>query len=661
MTREIIEKLIDKRNKELEAPHISPIPFEQCKKFIEENPYKNINDFLKIDIWRMISCIFAIKNPENAIEIKYLISLIKSFIEEYEVESILTVMKKLEILNNAEVLPIAIDYILAEDLDEEKNILKDLKKSLKEKIEKLKSDSKKMKEIEEEFKDGDSKKSVDDNIKLATDKTFKECTKIVNYLKEEVPQEDIPSIISLAKLFIIDSETLGETIGISFFHQGMIEYRDFIIESIEEIEAKEGIKYKKKEKEKTVISKLKKDLKASDNLDNIKELYDQISKYVHEELNTIRKERKAANKEIAGYKVTLAALDRALKQEEIKKPQAIINTATSEEIKKAILKLIYEHNMEYYKRLEEELTELRKNTKNHYIYLLNDYNIQISESDLHKIMINKVSDLKEILNVITMIGIKENIVEIIKNTNVSITNRIRDLVENNYLSKSYIIKNPDIFTKESKKIDKIENGILIISSYNINPVIFLNNSEILVDNQENLIKNLEILKSYNLLKSIKNTSDFTFLTQTNIENKIDKFLELGYERCLVEDISLLNTNNIKRLDILKVLNIADQSKEELEKVLNSEKFFIRNEDISDYIPNITKYKEPVKIPSVDLVSFRKTCRTYEIGSNLFSIQKILRLLSTGNDLYTSIFSGVNLTEEEYNDVLKALNCYETTK
>ena len=84
-------------------------------------------------------------------------------------------------------------------------------------------------------------------------------------------------------------------------------------------------------------------------------------------------------------------------------------------------------------------------------------------------------------------------------------------------------------------------------------------------------------------------------------------------------------------------------------------------DISDYIPNITKYKEPVKIPSIDLVSFRKTGRTYEIGSNLFSIQKILRLLSTGNDLYTSIFSGVNLTEEEYNAVLKALNCYETTK
>ena len=140
MTREIIEKLIDKRNKELEEPYIPPMPFEQCKKFIDENPYNNIKDFLKIDIWEMVNCIFAIENPETAIESKYLISLVKIFIDEYEIDSISTVMDQLSILNNAEVLPIAIDYILAEDLDKEKNILKDLKNSLKEKIEKLKSD-----------------------------------------------------------------------------------------------------------------------------------------------------------------------------------------------------------------------------------------------------------------------------------------------------------------------------------------------------------------------------------------------------------------------------------------------------------------------------------------------------------------------------------------
>ena len=335
MTREIIEKLIDKRNKELEEPYIPPMPFEQCKKFIDENPYNNIKDFLQIDIWEMVNCIFAIENPETAIESKYLISLVKIFIDEYEIDSISTVMDKLSILNNAEVLPIAIDYILAEDLDKEKNILKDLKNSLKENIEKLKSDPKKMKELEEEFKEGDSKKTADDNIKLATNETFKECRNIISYLKEEVPPEDIPSIIALAKLFIIDSKTICEVLALKIAHQKIIDDRKMAIELIEEKEAKYGIKYKNKEKEKAISIASKKLY----NLDETKELYYKISKYVHEELNTIRKTKKAANKETAGYKVTLAALDRALKQEEIKNPQTIINTATSEEIKKAIFKM----------------------------------------------------------------------------------------------------------------------------------------------------------------------------------------------------------------------------------------------------------------------------------------------------------------------------------
>ena len=244
MTREIIEKLIDKRNKELEEPYIPPMPFEQCKKFIDENPYNNIKDFLKIDIWEMVNCIFAIENPVTAIESKYLISLVKIFIDEYEIDSISTVMDQLSILNNAEVLPIAIDYILAEDLDKEKNILKDLKNSLKEKIEKLKSDPKKMKELEEEFKDGDSKKTADDNIKLATNETFKECRNIISYLKEEVPPEDIPSIIALAKLFIIDSKTTCEVLALKIAHQKIIDDRKMAIELIEEQEAKYGIKYK---------------------------------------------------------------------------------------------------------------------------------------------------------------------------------------------------------------------------------------------------------------------------------------------------------------------------------------------------------------------------------------------------------------------------------
>lgn len=670
MTREEIERLINKRNEELLTPYIPEEPFERCKKFLEENPYYTTENFLNIDIWEMIYCLFAIENPKNVREIEDLLSSTKDLIEMLETEDTSVLIKTIASLDYDGVLPITIDYLQASNFFEERKVMKELKECIHKKIEKAKYDSKELDKLEKDLGDDilgkvillGIKESENDFLKdtfveKAVETFFKEDKELISDLKEETPESKINNLVSLINLFLIDSKTTCEILALKIAHQELKEETEDVMKTLEEMQAEQGIKIKDKEKER-VISKYQKE---TFKLNKIKEYYNRISKYVREELNTIRKQEKAANKETAGYKNTLLTLDRALSQEEIKNPRSIISTATDEEIKKAILKLIYEHNMTYYERLEEQLSELNKNSKNHYIAVLNDFNIQISESDLHKIMINKVADLKEILNIITMIGIKEDIVKILKMTNLNTANRVKDLFENGYASKPYIIKNLDIFNKESKKLDKLENGILIINSYNINPGIFSKNLEILADNQENLVKNLEVLKSYNLLKSLKKATNFTFLTQSNIEEKIDKFLELGYEKFLEEDISLLNTNNIKRLEVLRTLNMNAQSKEELEQVLNSDKFFVKDELLPEYIPNIIQFKDPVKIPIVDLGAFRKTSRTYEIGSNLFSIKKIQRLLSAENDLYTSLFYKVNLTEEEYNSVLKALDCYEIKK
>lgn len=669
MTRKEIEELVNERNKELSIPYAPQDPFKRCKNFLEQNPYNSINDFLEIDVWEMINCIYTIENPQNIRETDNLISLTKDFLEGRKIDDISAIMKNLTLLYSEEVLPITIDYLQSTEYFEERKILKELKEFLYKKVEEKKYDEQVLQAIEEALGNGKLSKLIahgngmakeairEDFMKKATNIIYEELKEKMDDLKEKISKDNIKNLIALINLIIIDIDTISDGIILKLTQQEMILDTEDIRKKIESIEKKYGRKLRQKDKDKEIY----KYQKGIYKLDDIKAQYNRIKKYVQEELNKMRKAQKASNKEIAGYKTALASLDRALTQEEIRNPQSIINTVTSEEIKKAILKLIYEHNMKYYIGLEEELTELSKNTKNHYIALLNDFNIKISESDLHKIMINKVADLKTILTIITMIGIDENIVEILKNTNINIANRIKDLMENSYVSKVYIINNPDIFMKESKKLDKLENGILIINSYNINPGIFSSHPEILVDNQENLVRNLEILKSYNLLKSLKKATDFTFLTKSNIEDKIDKFLELGYEKFLEEDINLLNANNIKRLEVLKVLNMEAQSKEELERVLTSDKFFVKDDLITEYIPNIVKYKEHINISNIDLSSFRKTSRTYEIGSSLFSIKKIQRLLSAENDLYTSLFYNVNLTEEEYNSVLKALDCYETKK
>ena len=669
MTRKEIEELVNERNKELSIPYIPEDPFKRCENFLEKNPYTSINDFLKIDIWKMINCLYTIENPENVKETDKLISLIEDFFEELEQDDIVTVMESLTLLHNAEVLPITIDYLESTDFFEERKILKELKEILYKKIGEKEYDEETIKRLGEDFGDDRFSKLIsqgkgmtnenlrEDFLKKATGLVYEELKEKMDILKNGTEKEDMEKLIALINLAIIDGYTLGEVIALKVAHKNMNEDKAELLNELSDMEKEQGKKLRQKDKNREVYRQLKESYK----LDYIKSQYTRITKFVQEELSEIRRKQKASNKEISGYKQALTTLDRALTQEEIRNPQSIINTATKEEIKKAILKLIYEHNMEYYEKLEEELTELSKNTKNHYIALLNEYNIKISESDLHKVMINKVSDLKVILKVLKMIEINENIVEILKNTNITTVNRIKDLMENGYISKKYIIKNPDIFTLESEKLDKLENGILIVNSFNINPGIFSKNPEILIDNQENLVRNLEILKSYNLIKSLKKAEDFTFLMQSNIEIKIDKFLELGYEKYLEDDISLLKTNNIKRLEVLKALNMDAQSKEELERVLTSDKFFIKDDSLDEYIPDIVKYKEHVDIPNIDLVSFRKTKRTYEIGSNLFSIKKIQRQLGMGNDIHTSLFYNTNLSEEDYNSVLKALDCYKIEK
>lgn len=669
MTRKEIEELVNERNKELSIPYIPEDPFKRCNTFIEQNPYNSINDFLELDVWEMINCIYTIENPENVKETDKLISLIKEFFEDLEMDDIATVMESLTLLHKAEVLPITIDYLESTDFFEERKILKELKEILYKKIGEKEYDEETIKRLEEDFGDDRFSKLIsqgkgmtnenlrEDFLKKATGLVYEELKEKMDILKNGTEKEDMEKLIALINLAIIDGYTLGEGIALFVAHQNMLEDKAEILNELSDMEKEQGKKIRQKDKDKEVYKQLKESYK----IDNIKSLYTRITKFVQEELSKVKRKQKASNKEMSGYKQALTSLDRALTQEEIRNPQSIINTATKEEIKKAILKLIYEHNMEYYKRLEEELNELSKNTKNHYIALLNDYNIKISESDLHKIMTNKVSELKAILKVLKMLEINENIVEILKNTNINIVNRIKDLMENGYITKNYIIKNLDIFNVDSEKLDKLENGILIVNSFNINPGIFSKNPEILIDNQENLVSNLEILKSYNLIKSLKKAEDFTFLMQSNIEIKIDKFLELGYEKYLEDDISLLKTNNIKRLEVLKALNMDAQSKEELERVLTSDKFFIKDDSLDEYIPDIVKYKEHVDIPNIDLTSFRKTKRTYEIGSNLFSIKKIQRQLGMGNDLYTSLFNNTNLSEEDYNNVLKALDCYKIEK
>ena len=130
--------------------------------------------------------------------------------------------------------------------------------------------------------------------------------------------------------------------------------------------------------------------------------------------------------------------------------------------------------------------------------------------------------------------------------------------------------------------------------------------------------------------------------------KIDKLIELGYEYFLEEDLNILNSNNIKRLEVLRVMNYDLESKEELFNILNTDKFYIEDTKLDLYIPNIIPYKEHIELETdFSLDSFRNTSRTYSFNGILISIPKVNRLKNQGINIYDALIYNVNMSDEVY--------------
>jgi hypothetical protein len=256
---------------------------------------------------------------------------------------------------------------------------------------------------------------------------------------------------------------------------------------------------------------------------------------------------------------------------------------------------------------------------------------------------------------------EEIIIKILQNSNLEIVENMRDILSKGYLSVAFVCENIDIYYINSLKYSLLKENINLLNNYNLNPYIFKSTPEVLFSSTDRLKNNLETLASYNLLKKLKTTNNYYFLMSSELELKLDKLIELGYEFILEEDLSILNSDNLNRLEIVKLLNMELSTKEEVFEVLSSEKFYIKDEDIPSYISNIVslKKKQNLNMSKEELESFRLTPRSYSIGGNIISSIKVDRLLSNGNDLYDSIFSNTTLNSEEYDTIIKSIEDVST--
>ena len=615
MTREELGILVDKRKKELENSKFDYCEyFDEYEEFVKNNPCNTVESFVDADIWEVVKYLYQITDPIATLEEnKETINNFKSFFDNSDTELCCGMMGLFDELCSLGIVDEVVDFF------EETGVIKGLLK-----INKI------------DFKDNRLRDLIID-IK-------------------QVYKEDLFKISTFLKFYESDPENISDIIELVLAHRELKKASDFT----KDLKENGYFGYKNREEKRFLESQVKLYNKICDSKSIINEV-SKIRNLVNEQKNMASKYEKNIRKELCGYDRALTLLDTSLKRREITNAKEIIKNVKDEDMKRAFLQLIYEHNKVYYEELENEYNRLSQNDSNKYAALLQKYNISCTEQDIKEIMRkNDIDATSEIIKNIIKLNLSINNIELLKHTSLDKFMRVKALVDSGYISVKYLNTNESFMFDESNSLNIYEENISYLDNFNLNPGMFINITDVLIHSFDSFSNNLKILNDYGLLKQLKNVDNLSFLGDVNLVSKIDKFLELGYESFLENDLGILNLSNLKRLDMLKSLNMPIVDISTMYKVLSDQKFIIDDNKIDEYLPNVVELSEKKNITS-NLSDFKYTNRVYSIGDSLFSINKINRLLASGNSIYDSLFMNRKFSEEEYDNILKALGCYTTTK
>ena len=406
------------------------------------------------------------------------------------------------------------------------------------------------------------------------------------------------------------------------------------------------------------IELMKKELK----IEELKKIIKIFDKCIYQVNNEIVDYNKNIDKEKNILKNLKTIIISNLQIDEIIYIKELTKNIKNEEIKRKVLILFYEHNLKYYKRLQNKLLKLQENQFAKYGSLLNEYGILIKKHELKKIMYNEVKDVEEILEIISKYNLSSSdLVLILQNTNVKIVNQIKEFINKCFLDISFLKENIDIFYLDSPKLKQYIFNLNEVLKYELNPMLFKNNYNLLLSNNS-LSKNLNILAQYNLIKGLKNLSNYSFLENNNLEEKIDLLIELNLFNILENNLDILNYDNLKRLELLKKMGYELNNIEEIRNYLEG-RFFIQDNLIDTYLGNILEFidEEELNILIDDLEIYKINDRTYEINGVLISVNKVKRKLEEGYSLYQAITFNKNLNLEDYNKLIDSLRSINSVK
>ncbi len=322
---------------------------------------------------------------------------------------------------------------------------------------------------------------------------------------------------------------------------------------------------------------------------------------------------------------------------EIENVQELLKKISDPAIRLEILKLVYEHNINIYKQLEQMLQQLSLSPTIRYKNILNKYGISTASHDIDKIMSHQLPDIEAILKFLATVKITDQnqILRILCNSNREIIDDLSEQMNNGYIDSAFLRTHSSIFSADSRDYLNLTTNLAYLKLVGVNPINLSQSGEVLLLPNATLSKNMLTLKDYGLLQSIKKGSSYQFLGAESLEHGIDTLIELGYEESLSQHLSLLNyQDRFNRLRLLKSLNNMPQTDEELLSVLTTDKFFIQNQNIEDYIYNAAGNLCPELEPSEEhdvnldfLQGYSSTERSYNFNGVIVSKNRLRRNLS----------------------------------
>lgn len=383
-------------------------------------------------------------------------------------------------------------------------------------------------------------------------------------------------------------------------------------------------------------------------------------------------EQEKRSKRVKELKASQNLVTIAMQEPVITNYQSIIRQIPIPELKLETLKLIYSHNLNYQEQIEKRYQELTSKKEVQYQEFAKAFDLPTD--NIEDLMKKPLEDLKAMYPLLVSLGIKDQSrqEELLRISTLSRLLGIKILQNKGMISPNFLTENNNLFCEDKKEFEDLTKNIGFLLSLKLRPTIISKHSEILLSDPNVLSENLRQLQEYELPIDWAKNQDISFLTKPNIENKIDRWLELGYETLLEHHLELLNYSreSIKRLEVLKEIRIPlPETKEDLKAILDSPTFIIPEQEIDTYIQLVDRKENKKGInPSLEAIlkPLESTKRTYQVEGNIFSKRKTLRNLSqeeevTQDTIVKSMITGTNLLLSDIEKVRKSLQGYNYKK